>query len=118
MLIRGAKVVNPGLAELFGEKSYPDVLSIPGPVDVVDIFRDPAAVPEIVEQAIKKQARVVWMQPGAAFAASVFTDPAIAWSRKQSSCREEMRVTPIEPDRSILSRPFRTPPSLSDRICT
>ena len=57
--------VNPALKELFGEKSYPDVLSIPEPVDVVDIFRNPDAVPEIVEQAIAKKAKVVWMQPGA-----------------------------------------------------
>ena len=57
--------VNPKLQELFGEKSYPDLLSIPGPVDVVDIFRTPDAVPEIVEQAIAKKAKVVWMQPGA-----------------------------------------------------
>ncbi len=57
--------VNPSLKELFGEKSYPDVLSIPGPVDVVDIFRNPDAVPEVVEQAIAKKAKVVWMQPGA-----------------------------------------------------
>lgn len=57
--------VNPALTELFGEKSYPDLLSIPERVDVVDIFRHPAAVPEIVEQAIAKKAKVVWMQPGA-----------------------------------------------------
>ena len=57
--------VNPALKELFGEKSYPDLLSIPEPVDVVDVFRHPEAVPEIVEQAIAKQAKVVWMQPGA-----------------------------------------------------
>jgi predicted CoA-binding protein len=57
--------VNPTLTEAFGEKAYPDVLSIPGSVDVVDIFRKPDAVPEIVEQAIAKKARVVWMQPGA-----------------------------------------------------
>src|SRR5574341_872700 len=64
---QGFKVipVNPYLAELFGEKSYPDLLSIPEPVDVVDIFRNSAAVPEVVEQAIAKQAKVVWMQPGA-----------------------------------------------------
>jgi predicted CoA-binding protein len=64
---QGFKVipVNPALQELFGEKSYPDVLSIPGPVDVVDIFRNPVAVPEVVEQAIAKKAKVVWMQPGA-----------------------------------------------------
>jgi uncharacterized protein len=57
--------VNPTLTEAFGEKAYPDVLSIPGLVDVVDIFRNPDAVPEIVEQAIAKKAKVVWMQPGA-----------------------------------------------------
>ncbi len=57
--------VNPTLTEAFGEKAYPDVRSIPGSVDVVDIFRKPDAVPEIVEQAIAKKAKVVWMQPGA-----------------------------------------------------
>ncbi len=57
--------VNPMLKELFGEKAFPDVVSIPEPVDVVDIFRNPEAVPEIVEQAITKRAKVVWMQPGA-----------------------------------------------------
>ncbi|MCX7840691.1 MAG: CoA-binding protein, partial [Anaerolineae bacterium] len=64
---RGYKIipVNPNLTEVLGEKAYPDVLSIPEPVDVVDIFRPPEAVPEIVEQAIAKKAKVVWMQPGA-----------------------------------------------------
>lgn len=64
---RGYKIipVNPNLTEALGEKAYPDVLSIPEPVDVVDIFRPPEAVPAIVEHAIAKQAKVVWMQPGA-----------------------------------------------------
>lgn len=62
--------VNPTLKELFGVQCYPDVLSIPGPVEVVDIFRNPDAVPEIVEQAIAKKAKVVWMQPGAENAAA------------------------------------------------
>lgn len=64
---RGYKIipVNPNLTEALGEKAYPDLLSIPESVDVVDIFRPPEAVPEIVEQAIAKQAKVVWMQPGA-----------------------------------------------------
>jgi uncharacterized protein len=64
---RGYKIipVNPTIDQMLGEKAYPDLLSIPEPVDVVDIFRNPEAVPEIVEQAIAKQAKVVWMQPGA-----------------------------------------------------
>ncbi|HEX7594600.1 MAG TPA: CoA-binding protein [Anaerolineae bacterium] len=57
--------VNPALTELLGEKCYPDLPSIPVPVDVVDIFRHPDAVPAIVEQAIAMKAKVVWMQPGA-----------------------------------------------------
>jgi uncharacterized protein len=57
--------VNPALTELFGEKCYPDLPSIPVPVDVVDIFRNPDAVPAIVEQAIAMKAKVVWMQPDA-----------------------------------------------------
>ena len=37
---------------------------MPGAVEVVDIFREPAAVPEIVEEAIARHAKVVWMQLG------------------------------------------------------
>lgn len=64
---QGFKVipVNPMLTELFGEKAYPDLAAVPGPVDIVDVFRRPEAVPEIVEQAIAKHAPVIWMQPGA-----------------------------------------------------
>ena len=57
--------VNPRFSELFGRKCYPDLLSIPEPVDVVDIFRNSELVPGIVEQAIEIKARFVWMQPGA-----------------------------------------------------
>ncbi len=57
--------VNPKEMEVLGEKAYPDLLSIPEPVDVVDIFRNPEAVPAIVEQAIQVRAKTVWMQPGA-----------------------------------------------------
>lgn len=56
--------VNPGHQELLGEKAYASLADVPGPVDIVDIFRDPAAVPEIVDQAIAKGAKVVWMQEG------------------------------------------------------
>jgi hypothetical protein len=56
--------VNPRLEEVLGEKSYPDLLSIPEEVDVVEIFRRSEAVPEIVDQAIQIGAKVVWMQEG------------------------------------------------------
>lgn len=56
--------VNPNLTSVLGEKAYPNLRAIPEPVDVVDIFRKPEAVPEIVEDAIAIGARVVWMQDG------------------------------------------------------
>jgi predicted CoA-binding protein len=56
--------VNPRVAEILEQKAYPDLLSIPEPVDVVQIFRPRQDVPAIVEQAIQMHARVVWMQIG------------------------------------------------------
>lgn len=56
--------VNPNADEVLGEKSYPNLSSIPEPVEVVDIFRRPEEVPPIVEEAIKIGAKAVWMQEG------------------------------------------------------
>lgn len=56
--------VNPKLSEVLGEKAYPDLLSIPGEIDVVDIFRRSEDVGPVVDDAIKKGAKVVWMQLG------------------------------------------------------
>jgi predicted CoA-binding protein len=56
--------VNPNADEILGERSYPDLTSVPEPIDVVDVFRRSEAVPEIVEEAIKVGAKTVWMQMG------------------------------------------------------
>ena len=56
--------VNPNEAEVLGEKSYPDLASIPVPVDVVDVFRRPQFVDEVVEQAVAVGAKSVWLQRG------------------------------------------------------
>ncbi len=56
--------VNPNETELLGERCYPDLEAIPEAVDIVDIFRRSEFVPEIVEAAIRKGAKVVWMQEG------------------------------------------------------
>ncbi len=58
--------VNPTKSEILGEKSYPDLSSIPEQVDIVDIFRNIEAIPGIVDEAIKIKAKVVWMQLGLA----------------------------------------------------
>ena len=56
--------VNPNETEVLGERAYPSLRAVPGRVDIVQIFRRPEFVPDIVQQAIEKQAKVVWMQPG------------------------------------------------------
>ena len=56
--------VNPGYAEVLGQKCYPSLLDIPEPVEVVDIFQRAEKVPPLVEQAIEIGAKVVWMQLG------------------------------------------------------
>ena len=64
--------VNPALTELFGEAVYPDLAAIPAsvPIDIVDIFRRPEFIPAIVDQAIARGARAVWVQLGLADEAS------------------------------------------------
>lgn len=54
--------VNPMVDEILGEKAYPDLLSVPEPVDLVNIFRRPEETVEIVQQAIEIGAKAVWMQ--------------------------------------------------------
>jgi len=56
--------VNPGHQEILGEVCYPDVLSVPVQIDVVDIFRRADQVLPVARQAIAAGARVLWMQQG------------------------------------------------------
>jgi len=56
--------VNPAEKEILGEKCYPTLKDVPEKVDVVDVFRQPQFVMPIVEQAIEKKAKAVWMQEG------------------------------------------------------
>jgi predicted CoA-binding protein len=63
---RGYRVVpvNPYCELVLNERAYPDLESIPFAIDVVDIFRRPSEVSEIVDAAIRKGAKAVWMQEG------------------------------------------------------
>jgi uncharacterized protein len=58
--------VNPQIAEALGEKSYPSLLEVPlevaGKIDLVDVFRRPEYVDEIVEQAIQLKIPAIWLQ--------------------------------------------------------
>ena len=58
--------VNPRETEVLGERSYPDLDAVEEAIDIVDIFRRSEFVPEIVEAAIRKGAKLIWMQEGVA----------------------------------------------------
>lgn len=56
--------VNPGHSEICGVTCYPDLASIPEPVEMVNIFRRSEDVLPVVEEAIAIKAKVIWMQQG------------------------------------------------------
>ncbi len=56
--------VNPRYQEILGERCYPSVRDVPQPIDVVDCFRRAEDIPPIVDEAIEKGAKVLWMQLG------------------------------------------------------
>jgi uncharacterized protein len=56
--------VNPRETEILGERCYPSLLDIPVPVDVVNVFRAPHALPEIAREAVAIHAGALWCQFG------------------------------------------------------
>jgi predicted CoA-binding protein len=66
LLDRGYKVipVNPKYDEILGQTCYPDLQSIPEPVDIVDLFQRVERIPPFVDAAIEIGAKAVWMQLG------------------------------------------------------
>lgn len=56
--------VNPSLEKVLGEKSYPDLKSVPVPIDIVDIFRRSEEVHKIVNEARELNIPAVWIQVG------------------------------------------------------
>jgi len=56
--------VNPNEREILGEPCYAALSDIPFPVDIVDVFRQPEAVPPIAEEAVKIGAKAIWLQLG------------------------------------------------------
>jgi predicted CoA-binding protein len=58
--------VNPNEVNVLGEKAYASLEEVPGPIEIVDIFRRPEFVPDVVDAAIRRKAKVIWMQLGVA----------------------------------------------------
>jgi hypothetical protein len=56
--------VRPALAEVLGEKAYARLAEIPFPVDLVNVFRESAAIPGVVEEALAIGAPAIWIQEG------------------------------------------------------
>jgi predicted CoA-binding protein len=70
MQAQGYKIipVNPHITEALGEKSYPSLLDLPPElaktIDMVDVFRRPIYVDEVVDQAIQLHIPAIWLQEG------------------------------------------------------
>jgi predicted CoA-binding protein len=56
--------VNPRETEIFGRPVYPSLAALPAPPDLVDVFRRPADLPEVAEEAIAADASTLWLQLG------------------------------------------------------
>ena len=56
--------VNPAYEEVLGQKCYPSLHEVPGKIDLVDVFRKPAEVMGVVDEAIAVGAGSVWLQLG------------------------------------------------------
>jgi predicted CoA-binding protein len=87
--------VNPLVPEILGEKCYPDLESVPEPVDIVDIFRRSEYVPAIVESAIRIGAKAVWMQEGVIHeeAAARAREAGLTVVMDRCLLKEHMRMT-------------------------
>ena len=56
--------INPTTNEILGKKCYPDIFSIQHTIDVIDIFRPSEQVLSVIQDAIKKKPKVIWLQEG------------------------------------------------------
>jgi len=78
MQMQGYRIipVNPLLEESLGEKAYPSLHEVPEKIDLVNVFRRPEYVDEIVEQAIQLKIPAIWLQE------DVINEPAAARARQ------------------------------------
>lgn len=56
--------VNPRETEVLGQKAYPSLQDVPGPVDIVDVFRREEETPAIASEAVAIGAKTLWLQLG------------------------------------------------------
>lgn len=68
--------VNPQIKEALGEPAYPSLVEVPEKIDIVNVFRRPEFVSEVVDQAIQLKVPAIWMQE------EVINEPAAEKARK------------------------------------
>jgi uncharacterized protein len=56
--------VNPNETQVLGERAYASLRDVPDPIDIVQIFRRPEGVPDVVDAALGRKIRCIWMQEG------------------------------------------------------
>ena len=56
--------VNPRANEILGQPVYPSLAELPGTPDIVDVFRKPSDLPEVLAEALEVQAKTLWLQLG------------------------------------------------------
>lgn len=56
--------VHPSAREILGERAYASLADVPGPIDIVNVFRPADEAPAVVQAAIARGARAVWLQQG------------------------------------------------------
>ncbi|KPJ85322.1 hypothetical protein AMJ57_03510 [Parcubacteria bacterium SG8_24] len=93
--------VNPHETEVDGERAYPDLRTVPDPVELVQIFRRPEHVPAIVDEAMRRGAKVIWMQDGTAHheAAERAREAGLVVIEDDCMHRQFERLDAIEPIR-------------------
>jgi len=66
LLQLGYKVipVNPNETEVLGQKAYPSLADVPGPIDIVDVFRRDEYTPGVADEAVNAHAKMLWLQQG------------------------------------------------------
>ncbi len=69
--------VNPRVKEVLGERAYPNLAAVPGPVDIVNVFRRSEEAPGVVKEALALKPAAVWLQLG------VISEEAAALARDQ-----------------------------------
>jgi predicted CoA-binding protein len=87
--------VNPHVSRVLGLKAYADLLSTPGPVEVVEVFRRADAIAGVVDQAIEVGAKAIWIEGG-------FIDAALAARTREAGLRVVMdRCMAVEHEKHL-----------------